>query len=480
MRFYWLSPFRNGLKILVLMLIVSAIGVFIAQGVQWRNHLQRIESRGKLIVAVRESEGIFWANGQEFTGFEKDLIDELERELDMPIQIFAVRDLDDLYGALAAGAVDMALSGTSFGKHNVQTSRPYAMTRIGLVHPKTRNIADNPDLESVRTGLLDPLGHQDATQLIDNPPQASAVYDAGRISAELFTLLEMQDLEQVLVDERDFKLQHSVFPNLQFTALDLPARPISVLFNPKEDGTLLAKIDQALELFDSSGLLGQMTDRYFGDALEFDYVDNLTFEKHLTARLPTYLSKFKFYADLQGLDWRLLAAQAYQESHLRANARSPTGVRGLMMITLDTAKEMGIKDRLDPDQSIKAGAQYITTLKNRVPADIPEPDRTWFALASYNVGAGHVEDARKITEKLGDDPDRWIDVRKHLPKLALKDYYPWTRYGYARGAEPVVYVANIRRFYNRIKKEYPLLDEAAEPERLEQLPDIDVPVFPGL
>jgi membrane-bound lytic murein transglycosylase F len=183
------------------------------------------------------------------------------------------------------------------------------------VHSKTRNIIDNPSLESVRTGLLDPLGHRDATELVDNPPQASAIYDAGRISAELFTLVEMQDLDQVLVDERDFRLQHSVFPDLQFTALDLASRPISVLFNPKEDGTLLAKINEALELFETSGLLGQMTDRYFGDALEFDYVDNLTFEKHLTARLPTYLSQFKFHADLQGLYWRLLAAQAYQESH---------------------------------------------------------------------------------------------------------------------------------------------------------------------
>jgi membrane-bound lytic murein transglycosylase F len=353
------------------------------------------------------------------------------------------------------------------------------MTRIGLVHPKTRAIADNPILISVSTGLLDPQAHEDVVQLINNPPQAATVYEAGRISAELFTLVAMQDLDQVLVDERDFQLQHSVFPDLEFTALDLPVRPISILFNPKEDGSLLAKINDSLELFDNSGLLSQMIDRYFGYALEFDYVDNLTFEKQMRARLPTYLTQFKFYADQQGLDWRLLAAQAYQESHLRADAKSPTGVRGLMMITLNTAKDMGISDRLDPDQSIRAGAQYLTSLKNRVPADIPEPDRTWFALASYNVGAGHVEDARKITELLEDDPDRWIDVREHLPKLALKDYYPWTRYGYARGAEPVVYVANIRRFYNRLKKEFPLLEDAVKPERLDQLPEVDVPVFPG-
>jgi len=150
-----------------------------------------------------------------------------------------------------------------------------------------------------------------------------------------------------------------------------------------------------------------------------------------------------------------------------------------MMVTLNTAAEVGITNRLDPAQSTKAGAQYLTSLKSRIPARIMEPDRTWFALASYNVGAGHLEDARKITELLGDDPDRWIDVRKHLPKLALKDYYPWTRHGYARGAEPVVYVANIRRFYEKLKKVYPMTGESVEPDRLDQLPDAEVPVFPG-
>ncbi len=476
MRIYWANPFKNGIKILFSLLTIGFAIAFIGYGFEWRNHWEQVKSRDKLIVAVRESEGIYWASGQEITGFERDLIDELQAHLDIPIQVFAVRDLDDLYRALNVGAVDMAIPGTSVNDTDIFVSRPYTSTRIGLVSGKKSDDL----IDQRRIGVLDPIAHEDAlNQILKTSDSVTSVYEHGRLSAELFTLVEMGELDEALVDERDFRLQQTVFPDLRFIPLDLPQRSINILFNKNEDGTLREQVDETLAVFEDSGLLGQMLDRYFGQALEFDYVDNLTFEKHINARLPKYQDLFQKYAELNGMDWRLLAAVAYQESHWRADAKSPTGVRGLMMVTLNTAAEVGITNRLDPAQSTKAGAQYLTSLKSRIPARIMEPDRTWFALASYNVGAGHLEDARKITELLGDDPDRWIDVRKHLPKLALKDYYPWTRHGYARGAEPVVYVANIRRFYEKLKKVYPMTGESVEPDRLDQLPDAEVPVFPG-
>lgn len=476
MRILWVNPVANFVKLLIILSVGSILIAVIAHGFDWRNHWEQIESRGYLSVAVRESEGIYWPEGNNLTGFEHDLILELERHLGLPIRVFAVRDLDDLYRALEVGAVDMALPGTSHDDQlSFPASTPYTFTDIGLV-----SAPDTDDSREQRTGILDPTAYRQAVQgLMNDNPLRTAVYEQGRLSAELFTLVDMQELQSVLVDERDFQLQRSVFPTLRFTPLSDERRPISVIFQSGEDTTLQRRVDDVLALFRDSGMLTQMLDRYFGEALEFDYVDNLTFEKHLNARLPQYENMFREYADQYGLDWRLLAAVAYQESHWRADARSPTGVRGLMMITLDTAADMGITNRLDPEQSTRAGTQYLTSLKGRIPARITEPDRTWFALAAYNVGLGHLEDARKITELLGDDPDKWIDVRQHLPKLALKDYYPWTRHGYARGAEPVVYVANIRRFYDTLKKLYPQQGEAVEPNRLDALPEANVPVFPG-
>lgn len=476
MRIYWVNPVKNIFRLLLSLISLGLITHLIASGIHWNSHWDQVTQRGQLNVAIRESEGIYWPSGQKFSGFENDLLIDLQQQLDIPIQIFAVRDIDDLYRALEVGAVDMALPATSMGETDLPHSIPYTSTVIGLVQSKT----ETQKRDLIRTGILDQIAHQDIiSALKKNLTNSDQIYERGRLSAELFTLVELQELEQALVDERDFRLQQHAFPDLSFTPLNFPERNIRILFQPNEDQSLSCKVDRVLSQMRKNGVLSQMEDRYQGEALEFNYVDNLTFAKHMKNRLPGLEKLFQQYAKDYAIDWRLLAAIAYQESHWRANAKSPTGVRGLMMVTRNTAAEVGITNRLDPAQSIKAGAQYLTSLKNRVPSRITEPDRTWFALASYNVGAGHLEDARKITEALGDNPDIWIEVRKHLPKLALKDYYPWTRHGYARGSEPVVYVANIRRFYEKLKLAYPTEEKQIEPDRLDQLPEANVPVFPG-
>jgi membrane-bound lytic murein transglycosylase F len=123
----------------------------------------------------------------------------------------------------------------------------------------------------------------------------------------------------------------------------------------------------------------------------------------------------------------------------------------MMMLTLNTAKQLGIKNRLNVEQSINGGAAYLKKVLKKIPPRIPNPDKTWFALASYNIGWGHVEDARILTEKQGADPDRWVDVKERLPLLRQSKYYKKTRYGYARGNEPVQYVDNIRRYYETLQ-----------------------------
>ena len=125
---------------------------------------------------------------------------------------------------------------------------------------------------------------------------------------------------------------------------------------------------------------------------------------------------------------------------------SPTGVRGIMMLTQATASELGIENREDPASSIRGGARFFATLKDRLEPEIPEPDRTWMALAAYNVGYGHLQDARTIVTMQSGDPNRWVDVRAALPLLAQKKWYQRVPYGYARGWEPVSYVENIRNY----------------------------------
>lgn len=466
--------------ILTLLLVVT--GLWVASGFTWHNHWQRVQARDTLIIAIRETDGVYVQYDQTMAGLEYDLAQLLGRQLGVEVQLFAVSDLQDLYRALAAGAVDMALTGTSYNRNqqSFTPGLPYLMTRVGLAREMA---SEAPELNQQQIAVLDPVSHGSlSTSLTANHPGLQMTYThAG--PAELMTRIDMGELDMALLDERDYLVMRPFFPNQRFDPLTEHRRPVAPLFRNQRDRSLINAVNDALRTLEQTELISRLEDRYLGHTRDFDYVGNLTFEHHIDSRLPEYEASFREQAKQTGLDWRLLAAVAYQESHWRRNAVSPTGVKGLMMVTLTVAREMGIDNRLDPQQSIQAGSHYLASLHRRVPDRILEPDRTWMALAAYNVGYGHLEDARIITETLGDNPDSWIDVRQHLPKLALKEWYPNTRYGYARGREPVVYVANIRRYYNVLLRAFP--EPQADPgvqftDQLDTLPMPGLTVTPGL
>ena len=121
-----------------------------------------------------------------------------------------------------------------------------------------------------------------------------------------------------------------------------------------------------------------------------------------------------------------------------------------MMLTKDTANYIGVKNRLDPNESVYGGVKYLENIFRRMPKTVLGSDRIWMTLAAYNVGLGHLEDARVITEKHGANPNYWSDVKKYLPLLRVKKFYKKTKYGYARGNEPVKYVARIQAYLNVI------------------------------
>lgn len=197
---------------------------------------------------------------------------------------------------------------------------------------------------------------------------------------------------------------------------------------------------------DGDAAIGDMEERYYSYIGEFDFVDLRALNRRIDDRLPDFLSQFQAAADLTGMPVDLLAALSYQESHWDPTAKSPTGVRGIMMLTRRTAESLGVTDRLDPAQAIDGGARYLADRHERLPENIPEPDRTFLALASYNIGRGHLLDARQLARDLGKNPDSWKDMSEVLPLLADERYYPNLRYGYARGYEPVHYVSRIRNY----------------------------------
>ena len=267
-------------------------------------------------------------------------------------------------------------------------------------------------------------------------------------SEELIEEVDNGSIDYALTGSLEIALQRRFFPELRIGFVLGQPKQLRWAYNRAEDDSLALAIDDFFTLIKNDGRLDQLVHRYYRHVENFNYSDLQTLNINMRDRLPRYESMFKVAALNHGIDWRLLAAIGYQESLWNERAVSPTGVRGLMMLTQVTAKQMKVKNRLDPVQSINGGAKYLASALKRLPDRIEEPDRSWFALASYNVGFGHLQDAWKITKFNGGDPDKWIDVKKNLPLLARKKWYKSMKYGYARGWEPVIYVENIRKYYD--------------------------------
>lgn len=158
-------------------------------------------------------------------------------------------------------------------------------------------------------------------------------------------------------------------------------------------------------------------------------------------RLPLYEYAFKLSAKEFDHDWHLLAMVGYQESHLNTKKMSPTGVQGMMMLTQDTAKQMGVKDRNDVVQSIHGGAKYLQILKKQF-AHIDASDRLWFVLASYNMGPNAVRQIQSELKAQGKNPNAWLNVYIYLNEHIEEN---------SRYAQCLRYVTNIRNYIEAIK-----------------------------
>ncbi len=179
------------------------------------------------------------------------------------------------------------------------------------------------------------------------------------------------------------------------------------------------------------------------------------FHQHIETRLPPLRPAFEAAGRETGLEWRMLAALGYQESRWRPAAVSPRGAQGLMMLMPLTAKKMGVKNVFSADENIRGGARYLAYLKERIPKRIRDPDRTWLAMAAYNMGIGHLEDARVITQMRKKNPDRWMDVRANLPRLSDPAWHARVKHGYANGRETAQLVERVTQFHAILESTVP-------------------------
>ncbi|KPH95511.1 murein transglycosylase [Pseudoalteromonas porphyrae] len=419
---------------------------------QQQSQLSQIKTQNKIRVGTLAGASNYYQAVQGEQGFEYELAQEFANHLGVELEMVPFFNLSDMFSRLDSGDLDLIASGLTYNKVRAQDYRfgpTYRTISQKLVYKQGRvRPRDFDDLTGNLT-VLSKSSHSLALQQIKNThPDISWQETEDLDEEELLQAVIDGEIDYTLADSHTLSLFRRYHPNLSIGFSVTRNDPIAWLLRKDGDDSLYALMVPFFGDAKQNNQLYVLEEKYFGHVRQFNYVNTLAYIEAIKETLPKYQPWFEQYAG--SLDWRLLAALSYQESMWNPRARSPTGVRGIMMLTRNTAKQVGVTNRLAPEQNIKGGSEYLAKLVKRIPDRVPQPDRTWLALASYNIGWGHVNDARIITEQQGASPDKWADVKKRLPLLIKKRYYRKTKYGYSRGDVAVKYVDNIRRYYDAL------------------------------
>ena len=447
-----MGPFRHVLfpRVAVLCLAISLAHCAPAPTGLGDLSLADIEARGELVVLTLDGPTTHSRGTSGPEGYEVDLATAFAQSLGLAVRFETRRDLDALLQSLDRGEAHLAAANLTV------TPARRALVSFGPVYKAvTEQLVcrrDGPaptrleDLPGTRIRVLAGSSYQETLEEIgENLPGLTWSARTAGSAMPLLDSVNAGTIDCTIADSHLADFARRRHPEL-VVAMDLTEeRPLAWAHTGEVEGLQSALADWFAEAH-GDGLLEDLDARWFGRFGEFDYVDVARFVRRVQNRLPEYREAFEAAAETLPFDWELLAAQAYQESHWDPEAVSATGVRGLMMLTLSTAERVGIEDRLDPFQSIEGGAAYLADLYDRVPEDVTGEDRIWFTLAAYNIGMGHMYDARALAERLGRDKNSWDDLAATLPLLSDPQYYETLRYGYARGLEPVRYVEKVREY----------------------------------
>lgn len=414
-------------------------------------HLDEIQQRGELRVLSRYSLTSYYVKADTLAGFEYELAQLFAERLGVKLKVIVPDNLSNMLRLIEEGEADLAAAGltiTEQRKNRIRFGPVYHEVTQQLVYK--HGTGKPKDITDITHGQLEVVAQSSHVEQLESLKEEIPELDWRENdeldNSGLLELVQLELIDYTIADSNEMSANQGLFPELR-VAFDISEpQPLGWAMPLTEDDTLYVEVLNFFQDIEASGELDRLIEKYYGHIRRFDYVDTRAIHRRIQTHLPRYKDLFQQAAEQYGFDWYMLAAMAYQESHWNPLAVSSTGVKGLMMLTRATAQEMDVTDREDPEQSIFAGAGYLASMKDRLPEGIPEADRIWFALAAYNIGLGHLEDARIITESQGKNPNDWNDVREHLPLLSKQKWFSQTRYGYARGSEPVRYVQNIKRY----------------------------------
>jgi len=439
---------RRPVKSMTLILLVLTF--FMLSG---DTSVDALKKSGELVVISRESPTTLYQGDEGPTGPEYDYLESFASFLGVKLR-FDIRDSNrEVLDAISNDEGHIATAGMTFypplEDQGYVFGPGYQNVDIQVVCRRNRGKLPSSAEELTGTELVVVADSHYESRLFELQQEFPDLTWESEEDASVDDLLQLvwrKEIDCTIANSSEVNIKRRFYPELK-VAFTIEEKQVLAWNLSPEWEVLSDSIEQWLNAIENDGTLLVLQDRHY-KIESFDYVDMRSFIRRMKSRLPRLEALFRTYAEKHGIPWTLLAAQSYQESHWNRRAKSPTGVRGIMMLTLTTAREMGVESRLDAEQSIMGGARYLGRLEKRIPDSVKGEDRWWYALAAYNVGMGHLHDARALARDLDLDPDSWLDLQGVLPLLSQKKYYRNLKYGYARGAEPVTYVRQIRNYQN--------------------------------
>jgi membrane-bound lytic murein transglycosylase F len=418
--------------------------------------LQGIQKTGEITVVTRNTAHCYYLYRGQPMGFEYEMAQAFAEYLGVPLQVKVVDRQEELVAALNDGSaafIAASIPITPKWQTEVAFSDGYMKVAQQIIaHRKNSNIKKAADLSGKTVDVGKGTEYQHRLVELKN----QGINLAIRLHEDLPT----EELIQKVADEEiDFTIANSniilinrrTFPGAVSTGSINDRMQLGWAVHPKSN-ELLERMNTFLKVLKESGKFDEIYNKYYGDIQDFDYVDLKAFHARAKARLSRYSPFIKAAAKKHGFDWRLIAAQIYQESHLNPWAKSKAGARGLMQILPSTGRSLGVNDLFDPVQNINAGVQHLKNLFVHFKT-AKGKDRLLIALAAYNIGQGHIHDARKLAKKKGLDPNKWESLSKTLPLLRYRKYYKHAKYGFCRGTEPIRYIKQIMIYYDVLKRQ---------------------------
>ncbi|MCL7744335.1 membrane-bound lytic murein transglycosylase MltF [Guyparkeria hydrothermalis] len=415
--------------------------------------LTQVSDRGVLRVATMIEPTLYIPDSYRPQGLEYDLTGRFADRLGVDVEYLVVPNIDAAYEAVAENRADLAAAGLAIDparQERFAFSPPYLTVSRKLIHAVDQPIPSGlTELAGLTVAV--PAGSANRHWLERISRQPGAVPLTIEERQDKLAILEgirHGDIEYALTLSHTALLAHKLSDDVAIGPIVGPPVSLAWAFSREADDSLLKAARRFFAEIRSDQQLRGLVDRHYAQFERLDESLSRRFLQDLETRARPYLRTFRRAGERYEIDWRLLASVGYQESKWQPDAVSHQGAYGLMQIILPTARGLGLTDPSNPTANIMAGAKYIAQLRELVPEEATEPDRTYLALAAYNVGIGHLSDALVLTRRQGGDPTQWAAVRERLPQLSDPAIYRDMRYGYARGSETVNYVENIRAFHD--------------------------------